>query len=61
MPVVRGRPCGLSLDGARALGEGDIKSSKLIYGIPTHEQWQDIEHNLLALPEPIRILICGTE
>ncbi|MEK6624362.1 MAG: hypothetical protein AABY86_05315, partial [Bdellovibrionota bacterium] len=55
-----GRPCGLSLDGARALGEGDIKSSKLIYGIPTHGQWQDIEHNLLALPDPIRVLICGT-
>ncbi|HAZ12931.1 MAG: hypothetical protein A2X86_09085 [Bdellovibrionales bacterium GWA2_49_15] len=55
-----GRPCGLSLDGARALGESDIKSSKLIYGIPGPEQWQEIERDLPNMPDPIRVLICGS-
>ncbi|MBI2519790.1 MAG: hypothetical protein HYV97_05220 [Bdellovibrio sp.] len=55
-----GRACGLSLDGARALGESEIKSCKLLYGLPTPEQWQKIEHDLPTSPDPIRVVICGT-
>ena len=55
-----GRPIGLSLDGAQALGESSIHSPKLIYGIPTQKQWLEVENIFQALTDPVRILIAGS-
>lgn len=55
-----GRSIGLSLDGAAALGEREINSSKLIYGLPTVDQWKKIEQEFQTMTDPVRVLIVGS-